>query len=60
VIKKITIFLLGLLLFIPLNGMAAAESAISVDMHYLVVSPTEDGSTNMMNMVNYTNTTSEE
>jgi hypothetical protein len=60
VIKKITIFLLGLLLLIPLNGMAAAESAISVDMHYLVVSPTEDGSTNMMNMVNYTNTTSEE
>jgi len=40
--------------------MAAAESAISVDMHYLVVSPAEDGSTNMMNMVNYTNTTAEE
>jgi hypothetical protein len=60
VIKKITIFLLGLLLLIPLNGMAAAESAISVDMHYLVVSPAEDGSTNMMNMVNYTNTTAEE
>jgi hypothetical protein len=60
VIKKITIFLLGLLLLIPINGMAAAETAISVDMHYLVVSPAEDGSTNMMNMVNYTNTTAEE
>jgi hypothetical protein len=60
VIKKITVFLLGLLLLIPINGMAAAESAISVDMHYLVVSPAEDGSTNMMNMVNYTNTTAEE
>ncbi|NYE04983.1 hypothetical protein F4694_001732 [Bacillus niacini] len=59
-IKKITVFLLGLLLLIPINGMAAAESAISVDMHYLVVSPAEDGSTNMMNMVNYTNTTAEE
>jgi hypothetical protein len=60
VIKKITVFLLGLLLLIPLNGMAAAEPAISVDMHYLVVSPAEDGSTNMMNMVNYTNITAEE
>jgi hypothetical protein len=60
VIKKITVFLLGLLLLIPINGMAAAESAISVDMHYLVVSPAEDGSTNLMNMVNYTNTTAEE
>lgn len=59
-IKKITVFLLGVLLLIPINGMAAAESAISVDMHYLVVSPAEDGSTNMMNMVNYTNTTAEE
>jgi hypothetical protein len=59
VIKKITVFLLGLLLLIPINGIAAAESAISVDMHYLVVSPAEDGSTNMMNMVNYTNTTAE-
>jgi hypothetical protein len=60
VIKKITVFLLGLLLLIPINGMAAAESAISVDMHYLVVSPAEDGSANMMNMVNYTNTTAED
>ncbi|MEH7273322.1 hypothetical protein, partial [Neobacillus vireti] len=59
-IKKITVFLLVLLLLIPLNGMAAAESPISVDMHYLVVSPAEDGSTNMMNMVNYTNTSAEE
>lgn len=59
-IKKITVFLLGLLLLIPLNGMAAVESVISVDMHYLVVSPAEDGSTNMMNMVNYTNTSAEE
>jgi hypothetical protein len=60
VIKKITVFLLGMLLLIPLNGVAAAEPAISVDMHYLVVSPAEDGSTNMMNMVNYTNITAEE
>lgn len=59
-IKKITVFLLGLLLLIPLNGVAAAESPITVDMHYLVVSPADDGSTNMMNMVNFTNITAEE
>ncbi|MEH7249672.1 hypothetical protein V7114_23180 [Neobacillus niacini] len=59
-IKKITLLLLGLLLIIPFNGMAATESPISVDMYYLVVSPTEDGSTNMMNMVNFTNTTAED
>lgn len=59
-IKKITVFLLGLLLFIPVNVIAAAESVITVDVHYLVVSPAEDGSTNMMNMVNFTNTSAEE
>jgi hypothetical protein len=59
VIKKITIFFLGLMLLIPINGLAATESAISVDMHYLVVSPAEDGLTNLVNMVNYSNTTAE-
>ncbi|WHY90477.1 hypothetical protein QNK12_22790 [Neobacillus cucumis] len=59
-IKKITIFFLGLLLLLPLNGMAASNSKISIDMHYLVVSPAEDGSTNMMNMVNYSNETAQE
>ncbi|MEH7417665.1 hypothetical protein V7266_20560 [Neobacillus drentensis] len=58
-IKKITIFLLGLILLIPFLGLAASESKVSIDMHYLVVSPAEDGSTNMMNMVNYTNNSSE-
>ncbi|WP_236719759.1 hypothetical protein [Neobacillus mesonae] len=52
--RKITILLLGLLL-IPVNGLAAGDSKVSVDVHYLVVSAAEDGSTNMMNMVNYTN-----
>lgn len=59
-IKKITVFFLGLMGIFPLNSFAVSESAISVDMHYLVVSPAEDGSTNMMNMVNYTNTAAEE
>lgn len=53
--RKITILLLGLLLLIPVNGLAAGNSKVSVDVHYLVVSAAEDGSTNMMNMVNYTN-----
>jgi hypothetical protein len=60
VIKKITLFFLGLMLLIPINGLAASDSKISIDIHYLVVSPAEDGSTNMMNMVNYTNTAAEE
>ena len=58
-IKKITIFFLGLMLLIPINGLAASDAKISIDVHYLVVSPAEDGSTNMMNMVNYTNTGAE-
>lgn len=59
-IKKITLFFLGLLLILPMTGLAASPSKISIDMHYLVVSPAEDGSTNMMNMVNYTNPSSSE
>lgn len=59
-IKKITIFFLGLLLLVPFHGLAATDTKISIDMHYLVVSPAEDGSTNMMNMVSYTNTSSVE
>ncbi|PLS01718.1 hypothetical protein [Neobacillus cucumis] len=59
-IKKITIFLLGLILLIPFHGFAATDSEVSIEMHYLVVSPAEDGSTNMMNMVNYTNNSSAE
>jgi len=60
VIKKITIFFLGLLLLVPFHGFAATDTKISIDLHYLVVSPAEDGSTYMMNMVNYTNTSSVE
>jgi hypothetical protein len=60
VIKKITIFFLGLMLFIPITGLAASDSKVSIDMHYIVISPAEDGGANMMNMVNYTNTASEQ
>jgi hypothetical protein len=60
VIKKITVFFLGIMLLIPFHGLAASDSKVSIDMHYLVVSPGEDGSTNMMNMVNYTNTAAKE
>nr|WP_207789255.1 hypothetical protein [Neobacillus terrae] len=48
-----------MLLLVPISTKAAEDSKISIDMHYLVVSPAEDGSTNMMNMVNYTNSSSE-
>ncbi|MFP5113555.1 hypothetical protein ACSU64_14350 [Bacillaceae bacterium C204] len=59
-IKKITVFFLGLMLLIPFHGLAASDSKVSIDMHYIVISPAEDGGANMMNMVNYTNTASEE
>ncbi|WP_066060647.1 hypothetical protein [Neobacillus soli] len=59
-IKKITVFFLGVMLLIPFHGLAASDPKITIDMHYLVVSPAEDGSTNMMNMVNYTNTSDRE
>ncbi|MFL6555079.1 MAG: hypothetical protein ACJ8MO_03050, partial [Bacillus sp. (in: firmicutes)] len=59
-IKKITVFFLGLMLFIPITGLAASDSKVSIDMHYIVISPAEDGGANMMNMVNYTNTASEQ
>jgi hypothetical protein len=59
VIKKITAFFLGLMLLIPFHGLAASDSKVTIDMHYIVVSPAEDGSTNMMNMVNYTNASAE-
>nr|WP_263325764.1 hypothetical protein [Neobacillus sp. Marseille-Q6967] len=59
-IRKITVFFLGLMMLLQLNGLAAAQSPITIDIHYLVVSPAEDGSTNMMNMVNYTNTSEDD
>ncbi len=48
------------MLLLPFHSLAATDSKITVDMHYIVVSPAEDGSTNLMNMVNYTNTAAEE
>jgi len=48
------------MLLIPLHSLAASDTKVSIDMHYLVISPTEDGGTNMMNMVNYSNTAGQE
>ncbi len=48
------------MLLVPLHSLAASDTKVSIDMHYIVISPTEDGGTNMMNMVNYTNTTGQE
>ncbi len=58
--RKITILLLGLIFLFPFKELAASDSNILIDMHYLVISPAEDGSTNMMNMVNYTNNSAKE
>lgn len=59
-IKKLAIFLLGLMLFLPTTSMAASNSKISIDTYYLVVSPTNNGSTNMMIMADYTNPSSKD
>lgn len=57
-IKKITLFFLGLMLIIPMTALAASDSKISIDTYYLVVSPTNNGSTNMMVMADFTNPSS--
>lgn len=57
-IRKITVLFLGLMLLIPISGLAAANSKVSLDLNYIVVSPAEDGSTNISNMSDYTNTSS--
>lgn len=59
-IKKITVLLLGLMLLIPLNGLAASDSKIIIDMQYIVVGPTDDGSTYLNNRGFYLNTTADE
>jgi hypothetical protein len=57
-IKKMALFFLGFLLFIPAAAFAASAVPISIDTYYLVVSSANDGSTNMMIMASYTNPTS--
>lgn len=59
-IKRITVFFFTLLLLIPVNGFAASNSNVSIDMNYLVVSPAGDGSTNVSVMADYTNSSKEE
>lgn len=59
-IKKITVLLLGLMLFIPIKGFAAEDSKLLIDMQYLVIGPAEDGSAYLNNRGFYTNTTAEE
>ncbi len=59
-IKKITVILLGLMLLIPIKGLAASESQIIIDMQYIVVGQAEDGSTYLNNRGFYTNTSAEE
>lgn len=58
-IRKITVFFLAMMLLLPLNGLAAVNSNISIDYNYLVISPADDGSTNVTVMDNYTNTSTD-
>jgi hypothetical protein len=60
VIRKIILLFLGLMLLIPINGLAASNSKVTIDMNYLVVTTAKDGSTNISTMADYTNTGSEE
>jgi hypothetical protein len=48
------------MLLLPTASLAASNTEISIDTYYLVVSPTDDGSTNMMIMANYTNPSSKD
>lgn len=57
--KKIIIFFFGLMLLIPGTSMAASNSPISIDTYYLVVSPTNNGSTNLEVMAEYSNPSSQ-
>lgn len=53
--KKLMIFLL-ILSFIPIvNAKAALLQKPTVDMHYIVVNPADDGTIQIKHMVNYTN-----
>ncbi|PLR99896.1 hypothetical protein [Bacillus sp. T33-2] len=57
--KKIGFFLLALF-FLPLCQAQALSEHLTVDMHYVVVSPAEDGSSILKHMINYTNTSDTE
>ncbi|WP_147533922.1 hypothetical protein [Bacillus marasmi] len=59
-IKKIIIPLLVLLLIPYFTAFAKEADKLSVQMQYIVVSPLQDGSTQIMDMVSYKNMTDEE
>ena len=59
-IRKIIIFFLGIMLLPTFQASANADAKIVVDMEYIVINPTDDGSIEIMDMVNFKNTTSEE
>lgn len=59
-IKKIIIPLLGFLLIPFLNVYANTDAKLQIDMEYIVISPGQDGSTQVMDMVSYRNLTDKE
>ncbi len=58
-IKRITVFLLALLL-LPTFSAFASSASISADMEYIVLSPGKDASTLITDMVSFKNLTAEE
>jgi hypothetical protein len=59
-IRKIIIIFLGIMLLPTFQASANADAKIVVEMQYSVISPTEDGSVEFMEMVSYKNQSSEE
>ncbi|MGJ7921323.1 hypothetical protein [Neobacillus sp. LXY-4] len=59
-IKKIILSFLAIILIPTLSGFASAESKIGVSMEYIVISSSQDGSTQIVDMVSYKNLTNEE
>jgi hypothetical protein len=59
-IKKLIISLIVMFLLPGLNAFANTDAKIKIDMEYIVVSPGEQGTTLIMDMVSYKNMTSVE
>ena len=59
-IKKITFFVLALMLITNFTASANTDSKIIIDMEYIVINQTENGATQITDMVSFKNQTKEE
>lgn len=57
---KRIILLLLIFTFLPLAKAGAISEKLTVDMHYIVINPADEGSIQIKHMVNYTNISDEE